>query len=160
MHSLEPQAHIWRLLQLGCGRCESHSREKKLGEHSPGPPPFLLGVLGSREDEQDQSHPHLPTLACLITGASWGRGAATGWNNQSTCTPMHAHATSLSPCTGLNEPLANYSPLNRITSIHVGKKALISCPGHPVMIVSNCEPGYTGALQLERGHFPKGGDRS
>lgn len=73
----------------------------------------------------------------------------------------HTHAPSPPACSGFNEPLAKLWTFKQITSIYVRKKALLrSCPGHPVMIVSGCEPGYRRALQLEREHFPKGGDRS
>lgn len=73
----------------------------------------------------------------------------------------HERTPSPLHCSGFNEPLAKLWPFKRISSIHVRKKVLlISCPGHPVMIASGCEPGYRRALQLEREHFPKGGDRS
>jgi hypothetical protein len=58
---------------------------------------------------------------------------------------LHHHQLAM----GLMRPLQSYSSLNRIPSIHVRKKALISCPGHPVMIVRSCEPGYTGHSNLK-----------
>lgn len=76
-------------------------------------------------------------------------------------THMCAPAPLPPPCRGFHELLAKPLPFKQITSIHVGKKALlINCPGHPVMTGSGGEPGYTRALPLEREHFPKGGDRS
>lgn len=78
-------------------------------------------------------------------------------NNEST------HTGSLAACSGFNEPLAKHWPFKQITSIHVRKKEesiINKLPWAPVMIVSGCEPAYTRALQLEREHFPEGGDRS
>lgn len=95
----------------------------------------------------EPTHAHMHPYICFFTARPQSRISVL-------LLPDHPLAAAL------KEFLAKLQPFQQDPLVHVGKNKLISCPGHPVMIEIYREPGDTRALQLERGHFPKGGDGS